>query len=144
MALLLRSLRASASFGLQNTCILEVISKRTFNNAAVQLAKPALAGLGGKKGKAGKLGPMLEKKKIPVETDPQKLVTFVCGSNVLKTGGDDIQLKADSEYPDWLWELRLGPPPALEELDPDTLAYWRRLRKISLRRNCQLMKLRKF
>nr|CAG4652350.1 EOG090X0KWJ [Triops cancriformis] len=98
--------------------------------------------LGGKK-KAGKMGAMVEKKKIPVETDPNKLVNFVSGSNILKTG-EDIQLKPDSEYPDWLWELRVDGPVPLEELDPDTLAYWRRLRKLSLERNCQLMRLKKF
>lgn len=50
---------------------------------------------------------MMEKKIIPVETDPQKLVNYVCGSNLLKEG-EDIKLKPDDEYPDWLWTLRTG------------------------------------
>jgi large subunit ribosomal protein L54 len=66
-----------------------------------------IASLGKKKGKLSKLGPMMEKKIIPVETDPQKLVNYVCGSNLLKEG-EDIKLKPDDEYPDWLWTLRTG------------------------------------
>jgi large subunit ribosomal protein L54 len=31
----------------------------------------------------------------------------VCGSNLLKEG-EDIKLKPDDEYPDWLWTLRTG------------------------------------
>lgn len=44
--------------------------------------------LGGKKGKLGKLGPVAEKKVIPVESDPKKLVNFVCGSNIYTKGED--------------------------------------------------------
>ncbi|GFG30332.1 hypothetical protein Cfor_01569 [Coptotermes formosanus] len=61
----------------------------------------------GKKKKLSKLGPMMEKKVIPVETDTQKLVNYVCGSNLLKEG-EDVRLKPDDEYPDWLWTLRTG------------------------------------
>lgn len=42
-----------------------------------------------------------------METDPEKLVNYVCGSNILKQG-QDMKLAADSEYPEWLWNLRLG------------------------------------
>ena len=61
----------------------------------------------GKKKKLSKLGPMIEKKVMPVETDTQKLVNYVCGSNLLKEG-EDVKLKPDDEYPDWLWTLRTG------------------------------------
>ena len=61
----------------------------------------------GKKKKLSKVGPMMEKKVIPVETDTQKLVNYVCGSNLLKEG-EDVKLKLDDEYPDWLWTLRTG------------------------------------
>lgn len=63
----------------------------------------------GKKGgkKAGKMGGTIEKKIIPVETDAKKLTKFVCGSNILKEG-PDVELKPDSEYPDWLWTLHTG------------------------------------
>lgn len=96
-----------------------------------------------KKKKLGKMGPMIEKKILPVETDPQKLVQFVCGSNINKTG-EDIVLKPDSEYPDWLWTLRTGPPPPLEELDPESKEYWRRIRSLGMKRNNKLSKLKKF
>lgn len=41
-----------------------------------------------KKKKIGKVGPVAEKKVIPVETDATKLVNYVCGSNYMKTGED--------------------------------------------------------
>ena len=61
----------------------------------------------GKKGKIGKVGPTLEKKILPVETDVNRLVTHLCGSCITKTG-EDIKLKEDSEYPDWLWQINTG------------------------------------
>jgi len=108
------------------------------------VAKPAAAlgkKMAGKKG--GKLGPVVEKKVMPVETDPKRLVNFVCGSNIY-IKGEDVKIKPDSEYPDWLWTIHTGPPKKLEELDPETKQYWRKLRQVALRRNNQLQKLRKF
>ncbi|KAI4468805.1 39s ribosomal protein l54 mitochondrial [Holotrichia oblita] len=96
-----------------------------------------------KKKKMGKTGPAMEKKILPVETDPHKLVNFVCGSNILKEG-QDIEIKPDSEYPEWLWTLRTGPPPKLEELDPNSLEYWRRVRRLGIQRNNRLAQLKKF
>lgn len=96
-----------------------------------------------KKKKLGKLGPMMEKKVLPVETDTNKLINFVCGSNIFKTG-QDIQLKPDIEYPDWLWSIRTGRAPSLEELDPESKEYWRRIKKLGMKRNNKLSKLRKF
>lgn len=113
-------------------------------------------------GKMGKLGAVVEKKIMPVETDANKLVNFVCGSNINIKGEDvkvrstldrytsvmmtkkNFQLKPDSEYPDWLWSLHTGPPKKLEELDPETKEYWRKLRSMALRRNNQLQKIKKF
>lgn len=100
-------------------------------------------GLGGKSKKKLKLGQTLEKKILPVETDPVKLVNFVCGSNIMKEG-QDIAVKPDSEYPAWLWEIHTGPPKPLEELDPDSKLYWRRVKKAALRRNNLLAKLKRF
>nr|CAG4649027.1 EOG090X0KWJ [Polyphemus pediculus] len=84
-----------------------------------------------------------QKAKKSVETDAEKLVNYVCGSNIMKTG-EDIKLKPDSEYPEWLWNLRLGDPPALEDMDKESLQYWLRLRKLNLQRNVKLLKLKKF
>lgn len=92
--------------------------------------------------KLSKLGPVMEKKVLPVETDPERLVNYVCGSNIYKTG-EDIKIKPDSEYPEWLWNLRLGPPPTLEELDPNTKAYWKRVRKMAIRQQNRLLKLKR-
>lgn len=41
-----------------------------------------------KKKLGGKLGAIAEKVEIPVETDPYKLVNYVCGSNIMQTGED--------------------------------------------------------
>lgn len=56
----------------------------------------------------------------------------------------NFQIKPDSEYPEWLWSVHVGPPKTLEELDINTKAYWKKIRQMALRRNNQLMKLRKF
>uniref|UniRef100_A0A1L8DSA4 Large ribosomal subunit protein mL54 n=1 Tax=Nyssomyia neivai TaxID=330878 RepID=A0A1L8DSA4_9DIPT len=106
-------------------------------------ATAAVPGTLTKKKKMGKLGPIAEKKEIPVETDVKRLVNYVCGSCITKTG-EDIQVKPDSEYPEWLWNLHTGKPLPLEELDPTTKQYWRRLRKMGHRRNNQLATLKKF
>jgi hypothetical protein len=37
-----------------------------------------------------------------------------------------------------------GKAPSLEELDPDTKEYWRKVRKMGIRRQNQLSKLKKF
>jgi len=60
-----------------------------------------------KKKMGGKGGPGIEKTEISVETDAKKLLTYVCGSNIYKEG-EDVKLKPDSEYPDWLWNLNTG------------------------------------
>ncbi|XP_052749457.1 39S ribosomal protein L54, mitochondrial [Galleria mellonella] len=111
--------------------------------AAVKKTSAAggVMGLGKGKKKAGKLTTM-EKKVLPVETDPEKLVNYVCGSNIYTTG-EDIKLKDDSEYPEWLWTLRLKPVP-IEELDPSTKEYWLRVRAAGMKRNNKLRSLRKF
>lgn len=101
--------------------------------------------LGGalKKKKMGKVGTTVEKKILPVETDPAKLVEYCMGLNINKTG-EDVKLKPDNEYPDWLWNVRTGPPPTLEEMDPNSKQYWRKIRKMGMRRNNKLHSLRKF
>uniref|UniRef100_A0A182MEN9 Large ribosomal subunit protein mL54 n=1 Tax=Anopheles culicifacies TaxID=139723 RepID=A0A182MEN9_9DIPT len=98
---------------------------------------------GSKKKKLGKLGPTVEKKVIPVETDTTRLVNYVCGSNIMKQG-EDVKIQPDTEYPEWLWKLHVGAPLTLDEMDPNTKAYWRKLRRMALQRNNKLAKLKKF
>nr|CAG4636696.1 EOG090X0KWJ [Eubosmina coregoni]SVE70204.1 EOG090X0KWJ [Eubosmina coregoni] len=118
-----------------------------FNKSTYRFSKNTktlvVPGLGTKKGKT-KAAPVAEKRIIPVESDPEKLVNFVCGSNILKQG-QDVEIKPDSEYPDWLFKMKLeAKATPLEEMDQNTLEYWRRLRKLALRRQCRLMRLKKF
>lgn len=124
-----------------------------------------------KKSKVGKAGPIVEKVTLYVEKDPHKLVNYVCGSNIYIDGEDvkvngsfflqkkrrrksadiventnlifALQIKPESEYPDWLWEINVGPPKKLEELDPNTKTYWRRLRKMKHRNNNLLLSLKR-
>eukprot|EP00057_Strongylocentrotus_purpuratus_P032455 XP_787697.3 PREDICTED: 39S ribosomal protein L54, mitochondrial-like [Strongylocentrotus purpuratus] len=97
------------------------------------------AGKGGAKGaKAERLYDILE-----VNTDPKYLVTHCAGSNYFKEGAD-VKLKADEEYPDWLWSLNTGKAKELNELEQDTPQYWRRLRKMHMKRNNRLAKGEKF
>lgn len=77
---------------------------------------------------------------LQVETDPNKLAKFCCGLNILKTGGTEVELKPNSEYPDWLWTLSLDRGPSLDEMKPDTLEYWTRKRRIALRYKNKLMR----
>lgn len=112
------------------------VSKKTTSAAG------GVMGLGKGKKKGGKLGTM-EKKEMPVETDPVKLVNYVCGSNIY-INGEDVKIKDDSEYPDWLWSLNTGPPPKIEDLDPNTKQYWVRVRAAGIKRNNRLKSMRKF
>ncbi|KAM4708650.1 large ribosomal subunit protein mL54 [Discoglossus pictus] len=69
--------------------------------------------------------------------DPAILTTHAMGVNIYKAG-QDVKLKDDSEYPEWLFQLDLGPPKKLEELSPDTPEYWKLLRKMHMWRNNRL------
>jgi large subunit ribosomal protein L54 len=77
----------------------------------------------------------------PVRDDAEYLVSHVSGSNIFKTG-EDIQIKDDSEYPDWIWTARIDRFPLLEELDPNTKEYWELLRMNSCIRTRRLMKVK--
>lgn len=47
-------------------------------------------------------------------------------------------------YPIRLFQMNVGPPKKLEELDPETWEYWRLLRKHNMWRHNRLSKNRKF
>ncbi|KAF5927978.1 hypothetical protein HPG69_010514 [Diceros bicornis minor] len=97
-----------------------------------------------KVGKGGKGGVVSEALKDPeVCTDPVQLTTHAMGVNIYKAG-PDVALKPDAEYPEWLFQMNVGPPKKLEELDPETREYWRLLRKHNIWRHNRLSKQRKF
>ncbi|XP_016019053.1 39S ribosomal protein L54, mitochondrial [Rousettus aegyptiacus] len=96
------------------------------------------------KGKGGKGGVVSDDLKDPeVCTDPVQLTTHAMGVNIYKEG-QDVVLKPDAEYPEWLFQMNVGPPKQLEELDPETREYWRLLRKHNIWRHNRLSKSRKF
>lgn len=84
---------------------------------------------------SGKMMSATQKKTfLEVETDPYKLCNFVCGANYFKEG-EDPPIKPDSEYPEWLFSLHIDRKPIeLSELSKDDMYYWRRLRRINMRR----------
>ncbi|ELK37465.1 PREDICTED: 39S ribosomal protein L54, mitochondrial [Myotis davidii] len=101
--------------------------------------KPVLKG-----GKGGKSGVVSDVLKDPeVCTDPVRLTTHAMGVNIYKEG-QDVVLKPDAEYPEWLFQMNVGPPKKLEELDPESWEYWRLLRKHNIWRHNRLSKNRKF
>ncbi|XP_020636866.2 large ribosomal subunit protein mL54 [Pogona vitticeps] len=82
-------------------------------------------------GKArGRTTARVELKGPEICKDPVLLTTHAMGVNIYKDG-QEVKLKPDSEYPEWLFNIHIGPPKKLDELDPDTLQYWRHLRKLN-------------
>ena len=68
----------------------------------------------------------------PANEDAEYLCKYVSGSNIFKEG-EDVRLKDDSEYPDWLWTMRIGEA-KLEDLSPETTEYRDLLEELSLAR----------
>jgi len=63
----------------------------------------------------------------------------VChGANIYKDG-QDPPIKPDSEYPEWLWNLKLEKVP-IEQLSMDEKTYWRRIRKAKIKQQNALRK----
>lgn len=56
----------------------------------------------GKPGAGGKMGAAVEKMVLPVETDPHKLVNYVCGSNIYLKGED---VKVSKQNLQWAWNF---------------------------------------
>ncbi|XP_053228301.1 39S ribosomal protein L54, mitochondrial [Podarcis raffonei] len=89
-------------------------------------------------------GPAKEDMKGPeVCKDAAILTTHAVGVNIYKEG-PEVALKPDSEYPEWLFQMHLGPPKKLEELDPETHEYWQKLRKLNIWQENKLKKVRSF
>uniref|UniRef100_A0A8C6T5W7 Large ribosomal subunit protein mL54 n=1 Tax=Neogobius melanostomus TaxID=47308 RepID=A0A8C6T5W7_9GOBI len=75
--------------------------------------------------------------------DPVRLTSFAVGVNINKQG-EDPKLKPIEEYPEWLFQLNLGEPKKLNELEADSWEYWKRLRKENIWRYNRLHKGKKF
>lgn len=75
--------------------------------------------------------------RLAVETDPHKLVNYCCGLNY-HIDEPPIKLKPDEEYPDWLWDLRLGPKPRSYDLQEGTKEYYEQLAAEGFSRNLKL------
>ncbi|XP_013869653.1 large ribosomal subunit protein mL54 isoform X2 [Austrofundulus limnaeus] len=84
-----------------------------------------------------------ELKEPEVCKDAVRLTTYAVGVNILKQG-EDPKLKPREEYPDWLFELNLGKPLTLQDLEPGSWAYYRRLRKENIWRYHKLSKVKRF
>jgi large subunit ribosomal protein L54 len=97
----------------------------------------------GKSKRSSKFQSGQKKTIIPVEKDIHKLLKYCCGTNILKDG-QDVELKPDSEYPDWLWNIRTKKAKHLQHLDPNTKEYWRKQRKLAIKRKTRLNLLKKF
>lgn len=76
-------------------------------------------------------------------TDPVRLTSYAVGANIFKQG-EDPQLKPPEQYPEWLFQLKLGMPQKLHELESDSWEYCRRLRKENIWRFNRLHKGKKF
>lgn len=98
---------------------LAVCSIRAFTFTSIRTAAPGFKG-----------APSVGKKRFrqPVCEDAEYLCKFVAGSNYMKTG-EDVRIKDDSHYPDWLWTIPVGEP-KLENYSPDTEEYWELLEKL--------------
>ncbi|KAM9832169.1 large ribosomal subunit protein mL54 [Neosynchiropus ocellatus] len=75
--------------------------------------------------------------------DPVRLTTYAVGVNIFKQG-EDPKLRAVEEYPEWLFQLNFGEIKKLNELEPESWEYWKRLRKESIWRSNRLGKGKKF
>ncbi|KAJ8029054.1 39S ribosomal protein L54, mitochondrial [Holothuria leucospilota] len=129
-------------FCMKNNFIKIFLSPSTSLNSIRPTFVPCAVSYAKKTGKAQPVS-QVEEEVEEVNKNPQDLVKYCVGSNYF-IEGKDIELKPDSEYPDWLWDLHIGPPKQLEELETNTIQYWRKLRKLNIKRNNRIAKLEKF
>uniref|UniRef100_A0A672UHW1 Large ribosomal subunit protein mL54 n=1 Tax=Strigops habroptila TaxID=2489341 RepID=A0A672UHW1_STRHB len=84
----------------------------------------------------GKSVPKEGLKAPEVCTDPAMLATYAMGVNYFKDGPRWPEARHPSTRTGrWLFKIHLGPPKKLEELDPNSIEYWRRLRKYNTWQN---------
>merc|ERR1719340_548116 len=97
----------------------------------VRTAAAAAGGKGGKKGSGQSVGKA--KRALSVETDPEKLVNFVCGSDYRteEHREGDVPIKPDSEYPSWLFTMDVTrpKPKAIDMENKNTIEYYEQLRQ---------------
>lgn len=69
---------------------------------------------------------------------------YVCINYFTEVKEPGPEIKADSEYPSWLFELNLDPPKELEDMDPevDGWLYYRTLMKRHHAQNRRIKKLK--
>ncbi|TRZ01182.1 hypothetical protein DNTS_035502 [Danionella cerebrum] len=124
-------------------CIRTVAVLNTYNNIFVNsrliqcrsyAKKPVAKGKGKGKGVAKE-----DLKGPEVCKDPVKLCTYAVGVNIFKEG-EDPPIKNKEDYPEWLYQLNLGPAKTLSEMEPDTLEYIKRSRKMHIWRQNKLRK----
>uniref|UniRef100_A0A0N5CHG7 39S ribosomal protein L54, mitochondrial n=1 Tax=Strongyloides papillosus TaxID=174720 RepID=A0A0N5CHG7_STREA len=93
------------------------------------------------------LGPKVQAYKVDksfVETDAEKLCKYVCINYLTEVKEPGPEIKPDSEYPAWLFELDLSEPRELEDMDPDVdgWMYYRTLLKRYHEQNRRIRKLK--
>lgn len=85
--------------------------------------------------------------KFETEKDPNKLISYLCGSNyrIDEGCGEDVKLKPDSEYPEWLFTMDVKrPKPMSYEMEAGTIEYWEQVKKEAMAKQRVLMKKKVF
>ncbi|XP_074597814.1 mitochondrial ribosomal protein L54 [Brevipalpus obovatus] len=79
-------------------------------------------------------------RELPVEKDPERLVNYCCGANYF-IEGEDPKLKDDSEYPDWIWTMKIHELPHPDDHDPKSKEYWELAELEHLKRMYKLVRM---
>lgn len=88
-------------------CVVIIILKNLIQNYSNFFFSFFVAGLS-KKAKKLLAEGIAPKMKIEVESNVNVLVREVCGTNLFSEGGENVKLKADEDYPQWLWKIHIG------------------------------------
>lgn len=65
------------------------------------------------------------------------MVNYLSGSNIYKQG-EDIKIKDDSHYPDWIWTAKIDGPPTIEDYTPEDEEYWECIHHVNFVRKYKL------